>query len=148
MQDEMLQKHPKNIPESILHLSWHLRADAQDQTTWRSSIYKFYTCANRTVPAEQRRQARKARAGHPLPDVPVIPCQPSAHPKTDPFLTTSGCLMWFSSPSDGRTPLPGQRDGKWWWYIATQGCVPSHLGREIVNDLDAQINILYAFLPG
>ena len=49
---------------------------AMDRAMWRSSEHKgSKICeANRTAAAEQRRQARKARASNPQDDVPLIPC--------------------------------------------------------------------------
>ena len=47
-----------------------------DRAMWRSAVHKgSKICeANRTAAAEQRRQARKARASNPQADVPLIPC--------------------------------------------------------------------------
>ncbi|KAI0224060.1 hypothetical protein LSAT2_024917 [Lamellibrachia satsuma] len=47
-----------------------------DRAMWHSSVHKgSKICeANRTAAAEQRRQARKARASNPQDDVPLIPC--------------------------------------------------------------------------
>ena len=66
--EEALQRHSKNIPESVCH---HPR-----RAKWRSSVHKgSKICeANRTAAAEQRRQARKARDSNPQEDVPLIPC--------------------------------------------------------------------------
>ena len=52
------------------------KQSAEDRAKRRSSIHKgSTTCeANRAAAAEQRGQARQARASDPLPDVPAIPC--------------------------------------------------------------------------
>ena len=74
---------------------------AMDRAKWRSSVHKGSNIceANRTAAAEQRRQARKARASNPQDDVPLIPCPNCQRTSLHGLALSAICALTRYSPN-------------------------------------------------